>query len=970
MASAQCAKGFEFVKSQEIAALGIEVAEYVHSQTGALHYHIASDNTENVFLVSFRTVPTDSTGVAHILEHSVLCGSEKYPVRDPFFMMTRRSLNTFMNAMTSSDWTAYPFASQNKKDFFNLMDVYLDATFFSRLDPLDFAQEGHRIEFEKEGDANSDLVYKGVVFNEMKGAMSSPISMLWQAFSSYLFPTSTYHYNSGGEPVNIPDLSYDELMAFYKKHYHPSNAVFMTFGDIPVEELQARMDTQALSRFEKAQEEVSVSDEKPLFAPLRVQESYPLEQDDLSEKTHHVMGWLLGHSTDLEASLEAELLEQVLFDNSGSPLRRALENTDLGTSVSPLCGLESSNRQMSFVCGIEGSEPERADAFEALVLSVLEEVAEKGVDKEALDAQLYQLELDQRELSAGHQPYGLSLLVGAMPTAIHRGDTLSAFDTDSALVRLREKCEQPDFIQNLVKRLLLENNHRVRLTMSPDSELNSRKDAFEKARLASIKAQMSDADKAAVLEKAEALAQRQAATDDPDILPKVTLADVPSDLPLKEYEVLGSKNKITFYPAGTNGLVYQSIWVQIPELEVEQLDILELYGFLLTELGFGELDYTQAQQRQAGIFGSFNAHHSVTATTGDIQTLDANFCVSSSALASKRQDALEHIYNTLNSIRFDEIDRIKEIVTQARTRSESNLTGSGHYYAMVAAVSKMSPMGAYSQRYLGLGKVALLRAMEEKLATEEGQAEVMERLAQLHSKIMASPRQHLVVAEAERKDECINALEALWQPAAQDSVVAFNLPSVREHVKQAWTTSTPVSYCAMAIETVCSDHEDNAALIVLGEFLQNGFLHRAVREQGGAYGAGAMQDSQNAAFRFYSYRDPRLEETLDDFKASITWLLEKDHDNQALEEAILSVVSSLDKPSVPHGEAIADFKQRLTGRDVARRQRHRQRILEVTIDDLKRVANTYLADKPVSVGVLTNDKLASALSSDYEVIKV
>ena len=242
---------FEFIRRQPVESLNIVLEEYRHRKTGAQHIHIAADNNENVFLVALRTVPKDSRGVAHILEHTALCGSEKYPVRDPFFMMIRRSLNTFMNAFTSSDWTAYPFASQNSKDFNNLLDVYLDAVFFARLDPLDFAQEGHRVEFEIADDSNSPLVYKGVVFNEMKGAMSSVPSQLWHTLCHHLFPTTTYHYNSGGEPKDIPDLSYQQLTSFYKSHYHPSNAIFMTYGDLPAQELQQQFEEKALHRFEK-----------------------------------------------------------------------------------------------------------------------------------------------------------------------------------------------------------------------------------------------------------------------------------------------------------------------------------------------------------------------------------------------------------------------------------------------------------------------------------------------------------------------------------------------------------------------------------------------------------------------------------------------------------------------------------------------------------------------------------------------
>src|SRR5690554_4023094 len=343
---------FEKIRSHRIGTLNLEVEEYRHKKTGARHLHLAADNDENVFFVALRTFPMDSTGVAHILEHTALCGSERYPVRDPFFMMVRRSLNTFMNAFTSSDWTAYPFASQNLKDFNNLLDVYLDCAFFARLDPLDFAQEGHRLEFEEMENPESKLVYKGVVYNEMKGAMSSPVSTLWQTLTKYLYPTTTYHYNSGGEPEHITDLTYDQLVAFYRKHYHPSNAIFMTYGNLAAKDLQQQFEEKALHRFKRLDAVVSVPDEKRYFSPVRVQESYPLAStEDPTKKTHVVMGWLLGHSFKLEQNLEAHLLSNVLLDNSASPLMKALEKTELGRAPSPLCGLEDSNREMVFVCG-------------------------------------------------------------------------------------------------------------------------------------------------------------------------------------------------------------------------------------------------------------------------------------------------------------------------------------------------------------------------------------------------------------------------------------------------------------------------------------------------------------------------------------------------------------------------------------------------------------------------------------------
>ena len=450
---------FEWLRSEQIESLNIVIEEYRHIKTGAPHYHLVADNPENVFLVALRTVPTDSTGVAHVLEHTALCGSEHYPVRDPFFMMIRRSLNTFMNAFTSSDWTAYPFASQNKKDFNNLLDVYLDAVFFSRLDELDFAQEGHRFEFDRPNDPESDLVYKGVVFNEMKGAMSSPVSTLWQSITEHLFPTSTYHYNSGGDPEKIPELSYSQLKAFYKTHYHPSNAVFMTFGDIPAYEHHARFEQNALSRFDKLDKQIKVDPEQRFSSPKILQDRYALDEEDVSNKTHIVVGWLLGQSISLEEMLQTHLMSSVLLDNSASPLRRALETSELGSAPSPLCGLEGSNEEQS-------------EQVEQLILNVLQQVAEEGVPQENVEAVLHQLELSQREIGGDSYPYGLQLILESLSAAIHRGDPVAVLNLDPVLEKLRADIKNPDFIKNLVKKNLLDNPHRVRLTMVPDTQLS------------------------------------------------------------------------------------------------------------------------------------------------------------------------------------------------------------------------------------------------------------------------------------------------------------------------------------------------------------------------------------------------------------------------------------------------------------------------------------------------------------------
>ena len=947
---------FEPVRQQRVDSLNLDVQEFRHRQTGAVHYHLASENSENVFLVALRTVPEDSSGVAHILEHTALCGSERYPVRDPFFMMLRRSLNTFMNAFTSSDWTAYPFASQNRKDFNNLLEVYLDAVFFSRLDPLDFAQEGHRVEFEEAQNPESDLVFKGVVFNEMKGAMSSIPSVLWGKLCEHLFPTTTYHYNSGGEPENIPDLSYDELVSFYRSHYHPSNAIFMTFGDITAAEHQATFEDKALSRFQRQDLRIQVPAEQRLAAPLRVSDSYAFDENsDTDAKTHLVMGWMLGESSNLEQMLEAQLLTSVLLENSASPLQQALETTPLGQAPSPLCGLEDSMRELVFVCGIEGSEAEHADALEALVLGVITDVAENGVSHERLQAVLHQLELHQREVSGDGYPYGLHLILQALGCATHYSDPIAVLNLDPVIDTLRERIEDPQYVKDLARNLLLNNDHRVTLVMEPNKELSAQKLQKEVQRLADIKAAMDDGQKQATVQLASDLAQRQQQVDDESILPKVELSDVPASVPELNFEEHDSGPlHLTTYGQGTNGLVYQQMIAPLPTLDSAQQSILPLYTSFLTELGIGDSSYLDAQHRQSAEVGSINAFTSMRGQADDEQSVTANFVLSSKALLRNAENQARLMADTMHAVRFDEVDRMREMVSQQRARREQSVTGNGHGLAMAAACAGMSPLAQMNHELSGLAGIRHLRELDDSLADNANANQFAQQLGAIHQQVCAMPRQLLAVAEPDAVAGIAEQAARVWSEHPAEGGETFSLQPIREKRGEFWLANTQVNFCARAFPTVPVRHPDAAALTVLGGFLRNGFLHRTIREQGGAYGGGASQDSGMAAFRFYSYRDPRLAETLADFDAAVLWLLQEKHEYRALEESILGVVGSLDKPSSPAGEAKQHFHNRLFGRSHEQREEFRQRVLSVSLEDLRRVGDTYLKPELASTAVVSN----------------
>ena len=938
---------FRFIGATPVESLNITIEHYEHIKTKALHYHIRSEHDEKAFLLAVRTMPHDSTGVAHILEHTALCGSERYPVRDPFFMMTRRSLNTFMNAMTSSDWTAYPFASQNDKDFYNLLDVYLDAVFFARLHELDFAQEGHRVELKDPQDPNSPLEFKGVVFNEMKGAMSSPVSQLWQGISAELFPTTTYHYNSGGEPENILDLSYEELLEFYRTHYHPSNAIIMTFGDLDLTDLQARMDAQALGRFEAQSRQWRVEPEQRFDEPQVRESSYGVDTDDLSGKTHHVMGWLLGDSIDLDAQLEANLVSQILLDNSASPLRRALEECGLGSAPSPLCGLEDSNREMSFMCGIEGSEPEHAEALEALVLETLQKVADEGVAPSMIEAALHQLELHQREIGGDHYPYGLQLILTALPAATHYGDPVGLLNLDPAIARLREKTSAPDFIQNAVKTLLLNNTHRVRYTLKPDATLNAKKAAEEQQRLEDMRASMSDEDVAQVRAQAIALEERQAQEDDPEILPKVGMEDVNPQLnwvaPTTISDAEVATLPVTEYVAGTNGIIYQQLMLDLPAFTREQLTWVPFFTQAWTEVGAAGNDYLNQQQRQTEVLGALSAYASIKAAPDDCNALSGYLVMTGKALGDKAQDFSLVVKESWQHADLTEENRLKDLLMQARARREQGITGSGHSLAMSAASAALNPTAHLMNELGGIPQAQRLKQRTD-IIKKEGAGILVAAMQDIFAGIPETPDSALLVHDESSAAHHRAALAQQW--TGRSTPTGGHVSWEMTDVVNYWMVDSQVNFCAWALPTVTLDHPDSAPLAVLGGVLRNGHLHTAIREKGGAYGAGATQDSSMAAFKFYTYRDPRVEGSFNDFAASVDWVLNIKQGDHLIEQAVLGIIGGLDRPGSPAGEAKQAFHMDKTGRTRTLRQLWRDRLLAVTWEDVRRVADQYLKGQP------------------------
>jgi Zn-dependent M16 (insulinase) family peptidase len=1000
---------FELIEHRHIEALSIDVIISQHVKTGAMHYHLAHPSSENAFLVGFRTQPMDSKGEAHVLEHVALCGSEKFPVRDPFFSMIKRSLNTFMNAMTAADWTAYPYATQNKNDYFNLLEVYLDAAFFPNIHPLDFAQEGIRVELDEDDKPQ----FKGIVFNEMKGAMSGEIDQLYHTVAHHLFPTTTYHYNSGGDPADIPDLTHNELVAFHQSHYHPANSVIMSFGNIPVAETQARIHDDALTQFAAGKKHVS-RPEVRLSAPISAVDTYTADEAGPNQ-THHVLAWLLPSITNPKQRLALRLLEGVLIEHAGSPLRAYLDSHPLGTSPSPLLGLDDSHYEMVFYTGLRGSEPEYAEAVEQGIMDLLADVASKPIDSDTIETILHQIEIDQRHIGGDSMPYGLNLMLEGFSTAIHDGNPIDVWEVDEHLAWLREQVKDEQWLPNLIKTHLLDNNHRVRVTLVPDSEKSARLAAAEQVRLDTIAMDLTEDDKAILKKQALDLAARQAAPDDLSLLPKVGLEDVPTDISFKQgtqkqVMLSGQDSTLFEYEAGTNGLYYYQVIVpltdaignqdtsNLPVNEVINHPLLPIYLSLLSELGTDELDAYEMQAKQAAHSSGVTARISQRTAIDDSHAISSYFVVATRAL-NRKTEAIDLLKEVMQHSVFEEHDRIKEILQQRQASWQSRLASAGHAYALQTASRAMSRQAQLEYVRSGLPALNALKDFLAHASDDDNKwDELATSLMALHQRLLSLPKHAVIICEAEQTERLSDLIVDSWQdvksstanakqieenipseftqleldPALDgepDAVKALESDPIAEDL--AWLVATNVYHNASAYSVPAADHPDTAALMVLAPYLRNGYLHSAIRERGGAYGGGAGYDANACAFKFFSYRDPHCAETFAHFEASIEWLLSEPQSAEQLEEAILGIISGMDKPGSPAGEAIKACFANLHNRGEDWQRKMRAAILAVTIDDIQRVAKQYLQGQQHVRAVLAPyDKEDSVKDLGFKVCKI
>ncbi|MCB1111309.1 MAG: insulinase family protein [Chlamydiia bacterium] len=928
---------FKVSKFLVIDELACTLTELEHLPTGAKIMHIGNDDPENLFSLSLQTVPYNSNGVAHILEHTVLCGSKKFPVRDPFFAMTRRSLNTFMNALTGQDFTCYPAASQIPKDFYNLLDVYLDAVFHPKLDKLSFLQEGHRLEFEEAEDPKTPLEYKGVVFNEMKGALSSPTSRVAEALYAALYPDVTYGYNSGGNPADIPSLTYEELIDFHKTFYHPSRCLFFFYGNIQLERHLDFLHANLLDHVSRVEPLQPVPHQPRFSAPKRVTESYPISPDeDPKEKCIISFGWLTCTVLEQLELLALTILETALMSSDAAPLKMALLKSGLCKQASAYIDPDIADAPV--IINLKGCSADDADAIEEVMFSTLKRLADEGIAEELIEDAMHQLEFHRSEITGDHSPFGLTLFFRSALIKQHGATPEDGLRIHTLFHKIHAKLERnPKYFSSLIEKYLINNTHFVRLVMTPDKELDTREAQEEAMRLKKIQSALTEKEITGLIGQARQLADYQKAQEDEDlsVLPTITLADVPKeciDYPLTHMAANGWD--IYHHDCFTNKIVYADIAFSLPPLTEEELTLVRLLTTLIPQMGCGGRNYADTLQYMQAHTGGIEAATAINVQTDNLDNMNPTLHIKGKALYHKSKQLFSLLKELINGVDFSDIDRLREAFTKHFTVLQGSFVGNAMKYAIALSSSRLNLAGKMGNAWSGIAYYEMLRQYAEDL---DNQIQTLsEKLTTLQNRLLCTEKPALVIScdtahyHQLQEQKFYGLLDTPLQKS-EPWKAYFTIDSVSS---QGRIIASPVAFTAKAMKTICYDDPKSAALAVASHLLDNTSLHRLLREQGGAYGGGSGNSTSTGQFYFYAYRDPNLNTTLKAFESAIQSLLNGDFTDEQLTEAVFEVIQSLDMPISPGSRADVAFSWLKSGKTLQKRQQFRDRLLRVNRADV------------------------------------
>lgn len=944
-------RGFTVVHATKIDEIGVHALELVHEATGARVVHILTDDEENVFALTFKTYPKDNTGIAHILEHTTLCGSQKYPVHDPFFLMIRRSSNTFMNAFTAKLWTCYTAASKITKDYYNLLEVYLDAVFHPLLKKVSFEQEGHRPEIQ-----NGELVIQGVVYNEMKGVLSNPSSLFWRKMVSGLSPHHTYGYDSGGDPEAIPDLTHEALIKFHEEYYHPSRCIFYFYGNIPTENHLDFIGSHILDKADSKKPVPPVAKQTRFKEPKREIDYYPTHESDLSKKTIIGFSWLTMDIEQQEDLLALMLIDSILMETDASLLKHKLLMSNLCIAADASYDPDARDIPFSIVC--RGCDHENADALEKVLFDSLHEIVSNTIPLKLIEAAMHTLEFTRSEISSSGEPYGLNLWGRTILSYLQGGPLFEGLKIHSHFEKLQKLVKDPKYLPSIIEKYLIRNPHMYRLTMIPDPKLSERVHNEELARLAKKKAELSKQEIKAIEKETRILEEYQEKKHDEnaDCLPLLALSDIPDQVsyfPLTKNVEKG----LAVYHHGcfTNQILYADLVFDLPQIEEEDLPYLRLLGSCLTELGAGGRNYIDNLNYIHSHLGGVWTSIALNVKRENIQTCYPTISISGKCLGRKSKEMFRLMKDFVLSVDFRNLERIKELVLQSYSSLQHRLNNNAASYALKESAASFSPWNHVSNIWYGLPFFKFLESLTENI--EENLPLIAARFAKIYQSIFHLNNPHLLLSCDDemyahlRNNDFYDFTSFAEASGPFHPWIELAHPESGAHT--AKLLASAISHNAESLSTITMISKGAAPLKLASYLFENTVIHNLVRERGGAYSSGVKYNILTGIFQFYSSRDPHIASTYSAFYTAVEQIADGFFTDQDLHEAKLNYIQDVDATVSPGIRASLTYFQHKVGLSREIRQAFRNQILSATKKEVSAAVAEFLLPKIKSSSIRT-----------------
>lgn len=928
-------KAFELLFDRTIPELKTRARLYRHIATGAELLSLENDDENKVFGITFRTPPTDSTGLPHIMEHAVLGGSEKYPVREPFVELLKGSMATFVNAMTFADMTTYPVASQNAKDFYNLIDVYMDGVLHPLIPEHTFQQEGWHYELET---PDGDITYKGIVFNEMKGAYSSPDNLVGTYSTMSLFPDHPYGFDAGGDPRVIPILSYEQFKAFHAVYYHPSNARIFFYGDDDPEERLRRMGGY-LQGYERREVDSVVPLKSP-FEEVKWME-FPYEaggaEDGKLSKAMVTTNWVLAEGSNPQTAMEMGMLTHILIGTSASPLRKALIDSGLGEDLAG-GGLDPYLRQQVFSTGLKGIDTQKAGEVEQLILNVLKQLARDGIDPETVAASVNTIEFQLRENNTGQIPRGLSLMLRSLTSWLHEGDPIARLSYEVPLANVKERLAKGErYFESLIQAYFLDNQHRTTVLLKPEVGYNQHLEVEERNRLVATQAQMSSEDLQAIFENTQHLKLRQETPDTSEALatiPSLSLSDLEREnklIPIDVQSLAGCK--VLYHDLFTNKIVYLDVGFNLRMLPQELLPYVPLFGKALIGIGTEKEDFVKLSQRigrtTGGIYPTTHLSPVKMSSEGTYWLF-----LRGKATLENSGELLAILHDVLLTVKLDNQERFRQMVLEEKAELEARLIPRGHVMVNTRLRAHFDQAGWVTEQMGGIEYLFFLRKLSE--AVDRNWEGVLEKLETVRS-ILVSRKGALVNVTLDQEGwHMIKAgveafLEAL--PVRESQITNWLAPEYPKF--EGLSIPAQVNYVGKGGNLYSLGYDFHASLMVISNYLRTTWLWERIRVQGGAYGSGLSFDHLSGVLTYWSYRDPNLLKTIGNYDGTAKFLKNLKIDPAELTKSIIGTIGDMDTYMLPDAKGYTSMTRYLMGVTDEERQVHREQVLATTAEDFQ-----------------------------------